>query len=77
MYTWERPRKTESLSKIVETLTLNTIFSSRQKRMLRVVVWDFKREKGNSHGDGKANILVNKCLLGQAETVGHRVGSDL
>ena len=31
--TWKRPRKTEKLTKITETLTLNTLFSQRQKRM--------------------------------------------
>ena len=34
--------------------------------------WNLKGEEGNSHGDGKAKCLVNKRLLGQAETVGHR-----
>ena len=24
--------------------------------MLGLVVWDFKGEEGNSHGDGKANV---------------------
>ena len=35
---------------------LNTIFSSRKKRMLEVVVWDFRREEGNAHGGRKINI---------------------
>ena len=30
-----------------ENFTLDTIFSKRQKRMLGVVVWDFKGEEGN------------------------------
>ena len=42
--------------------------------MLGIVVWDFKGEEGNSHGDGKAN-LVNKCLSCLAQTKGH--GEDL
>ena len=33
MSKWKRPRKTEWLTKIGETLTFNTIFSQRQKRM--------------------------------------------
>lgn len=37
--------------------------------MLGEVVWDFKEEAGNLHGDGK-------CLLGSANAVGHRMGSD-
>ena len=39
--------------------------------MLRVVIWDFNRADGNSHADGK-QILINKCLLGHVETMGHR-----
>ena len=41
---------------MVEAANLNTIFSEGQRRMLGVVVWDFKGEEGNSHGDGKANV---------------------
>ena len=37
-----------------DNLTLNTIISSRQRRILGVVVLDFKAEEGNSHEDGKA-----------------------
>ena len=55
MYTWERLRKTEQLIKTAEVVILNSIFSSRQRRMLGVVVWGFKGEEGNSHGNGKAN----------------------
>ena len=39
--------------------------------MSGVVVWDFKGEEGNSHGDGKVNVWY--CL---AETVGHGEDSD-
>jgi len=28
----------------------------KTKRMLGILVWDFKAEEGNSHGDGKANV---------------------
>ena len=38
---------------MAEILTLNAIFSSRQKRMLGVMVWDLNREEGNLHRDGK------------------------
>ena len=54
MYTWERPRKTEELTKTAKTLILNTVFRERQNKMLGVVVLDFKGEEGNSHGDRKA-----------------------
>ena len=53
---WKRPRKTEQVVKMAEDITLTIIFSQRQKRMLGVVVWDFKGEENNSHGDGKANV---------------------
>lgn len=40
---------------MAETLTLNT--SGKDKRgYWGVVVWDFKREEGNSHRDEKANV---------------------
>ena len=46
--------------------------------MLGVVVWDLKGEEGDSHEDGKANVcLVEKYLLGLADSMRHRVGSDL
>lgn len=45
MYTWERPRRTESLTTIAQLLTLNTIFSERPQRMLWGGVWDIKGEK--------------------------------
>jgi hypothetical protein len=41
---------------MAETFTLNTVFSYRQKRLWGAVVWDFKKEEGNSQEDGKANI---------------------
>lgn len=42
-----------------------------------LVVWDFKGEVGSSHGDVlKSTCLINKGLLGPAETMGHRVDSD-
>ena len=44
-----------NLLKMAKTLSLNTIFSWRQ-RMLGVVVWKLKGEEGNAHGDGKANV---------------------
>ena len=39
-----------------QSLNLITIFSSKLKRMLGFVVWNFKWEEGNSRGDGKANV---------------------
>lgn len=41
---------------MAETLNLSTFFSSRQKRMLGVIVSDFKGEEGNSYEGRKANI---------------------
>lgn len=41
--------------------------------MLKVGVWDLKgEEKQLTWRCGKANVLLNKCLRGQAETMGHR-----
>ena len=55
MYTWEKLRQTEELTKMAEATTVNTIFSERQRRVLGVVVWDFKGEGDNLYGDGNAN----------------------
>ena len=41
---------------MVETLTLNNIFSWRQKMILEIGFWEFKEEEDNSYGDGKAKI---------------------
>ena len=57
---------------MARVLTLHTIFSSRQKRMLGLVVWDFKREEDHRQEVDKQCLLVNKCLLGQAEAIAHR-----
>ena len=43
--------------------------------MLGIVVWDFKAEEGNSHGDRKQ--MFDKRLLAPEETMGHRMDSDL
>ena len=51
VFTWERHRKT----KMAEALTLNTIFSQRQKRMFRQWVGPSKGRKA-IHGEGKANV---------------------
>ena len=42
------------------TLTLNTNFGYRQNRVLEVVIWDFKGEKGNSHKDVK-QMFAGPC----------------
>ena len=76
MCLWVRPRETASFIKGDEALSLNAIFSSRHKEMLLVLVWDFKEEEGNVHGD-KSKGLVNMCFLGQGQTRDHRVDSDL
>ena len=39
-----------------------------------IVISDFKRKEGK--WKRKRKYLVNKCLLGHAETVGHSVASD-
>ena len=39
-----------------EILSLNTIFSLRQNRILGVEVWYFKGEEGNLPGDEKADV---------------------
>ena len=59
MQTQQKPRKTESFAKRAEALTLNSIFSSGQKSMLRVGVWDFKGEQDNLCGDEKSKRLQN------------------
>ena len=61
---------------MIETLTLNTIFSERQRRMLGEVVWDFKGEEGNSLGDDKANIWQTHVCC-STQKLGPRVASDL
>lgn len=44
-------------------------------RRKRVVVWDFPRGKGNSHGDGKSTF--NKQMFaGPSLTMGHREDLD-
>ena len=51
-HTKERhPSPQNRVTQITETLTLNTIFRYRRKKILAVVVWDFKGEEGNFHGD--------------------------
>ena len=40
------------------------------------MVGDSKGEEGNSHGDEKQMFSKQMCL-GPAETMGHRVNSDL
>lgn len=61
---------------MAQALTLNTIYNQRQKRLLGVVVWDFKREEGDSHGDGKADVWFI-MFAGLVVMVGPRVDSDL
>ena len=58
---------------MIETLTLSAIFSFF--RIFRAVVWNFKVKECNSHGDGKH--IFDKCLMDRAETMQHRVNSDL
>ena len=55
MCTWDRPRKTEELSKMTETLT-EMPSSAKYKCILGVVIWDLKAEEGNSHEVGRANV---------------------
>lgn len=56
-YTQDRPRGMNNSPKWLKPSPLNTIFSQRQKRMLGIVVlWDFKREEGNSQEDEKTNV---------------------
>ena len=45
MHTWERLRKTEEFTKMVETFTLNTVFSLKEN--VRIVAWVLKGEEGN------------------------------
>lgn len=53
IYIWKRPRKTEYLTKIAETFTLNTIFSW-------IKIWDIEgnglglnKGEGNLQGDAE------------------------
>ena len=42
---------------MAKTFILKALFGYRKKRMSgKAMVWDFKKEEGNSQGDGKANI---------------------
>ena len=53
----------QGLTKMAQALTLNNhLQRERPKRMLWVVVCDFKGEEGNSHKVGKANVRCpNVC----------------
>ena len=42
----------------------------------RAGVWDYKRKGSNLQEDKKSKNLVNKCLLGQLDTMGHRKDFD-
>ena len=55
MYTWERTKKTESLTKMAETFSLNNI-SAKDKEDVGVRGLGPQRRKGNSCGDGKARV---------------------
>jgi len=46
------------------------IFHSELRRTW-VGVWDFKGKECNSQEDERVKCLVNKCLLGHSETMGH------
>ena len=38
------------------------------KRMLKVVVWNFRGQEGSSHGEGKANVWnTNVCWVLQGQ----------
>ena len=39
--------------------------------MLRVVVWNFEVEEGNSYGDRKAKVWQTNVWLVYEETIGH------
>ena len=54
---------------MAETLTLNTIFSSRQK-MLGVEVLEFKRKEDNSNGAEKSKCLVKNTFAGPGRNYG-------
>ena len=56
---------------MVATLSLNIIFSYRQKRTLEVVVWDFKGEEA-IHMEMESECLVSKYFLGHSETMRKR-----
>lgn len=44
------------VTKMAKAFPLNTIFNYKQKRILGVVVWDFKGEENNSHKDGEVSV---------------------
>ena len=73
MYTQEIIRRTEHLTKMAKILKIHLSSAKSKNKMLRVVVWDFRGEEGNSNKNRK----VNKCLMGHTETTGHKVDSDL
>ena len=64
MYTQERIKRTEKLTKMAKILKIHlySAKSKKKKKMLRVVVWDFRGEENNFQGDAKVNIwLTNVC----------------
>ena len=58
---------------MAKVLIINIIFSSVQKRILGMVVWGFRGEEKQFIWRWKSKGLINKCLLGPAETMRHRV----
>ena len=44
------------MAKMATALTLNTVFSERQQRMLSVMVWQVKGEEGNSQGGRRGTV---------------------
>ena len=50
-YRHGRDPREQKLTKMAKTFTLKIIFRRRQNRILGVVIWDFEREEGSSHGE--------------------------
>ena len=58
---WEKPRKTESLTKTAKTFTYLHPSSAKDKKgCLRKGFGNSNGEEGNSHGDGKENVMFGK-----------------
>ena len=67
-YTWERPRKTESLAKMAETLRLNNIFKDKRE-CWGVGVGNSKGRKA-IHMETEKHTFDKHVSAGPAETRG-------
>lgn len=62
---------------MAQNFTLNIIFSKKTKEDVGGSDLGFQTEERQFTWRWKSKRLMNKCLLGSAETMEHRVGWDL